>query len=286
MTNKLFGIILFALGSCATCFGQSSFQGITPGTSTRSDVAGVLGQPVRTISANRFEHKRPAGIAKVEVAYISGPSVEHIEVYFLRPISSPALMQKLELKSSFINLHRADARGKTSQGKLVEYFLTPMLVFTYQADDTSSGVSQIGYYSEALFNKVFAEKTEKGEAHVIDITEEEKSQAPGLTGLYGEITGIVKLRTSDGSLKPVAGATVDFYRTDMKGHHQTKTNEYGIFIYQGLSQTGNWIVAASAPGLKWGGVKGVRTPVAGIEIIAEPGDGMRPTFEEVMAAIR
>jgi ankyrin repeat protein len=38
-----------------TCAGQSSFQEITPGTSTRSNLKSVLGQPVRTMSANVFE---------------------------------------------------------------------------------------------------------------------------------------------------------------------------------------------------------------------------------------
>src|SRR5438105_15618316 len=115
-------VLLLALG-CVVCNGQTSFQEITPGTSTRNDVTSVLGQAVRTISATLFEYKPPAGIARVEVEYGAGSSVvERIEVYFLRPISSSALMQKLDLKSAFINLPRADAQGKNSEGKLVEYF--------------------------------------------------------------------------------------------------------------------------------------------------------------------
>jgi len=277
---------IFVILSCAACFGQSGFQEITPGVSSRSEVAKVLGQPVRTISATVFEYKAPAGIARVEVEYGAGSSVvERLEVYFLKPISRSALIQKLDL-TSYMNTPRADAQGRNSQGKLVEYFLTAMLTMTYQSADASGGVSQIGYYSEALFGKVLEERMGKGEAQVIDITEEEKSTPPALTGSYGEITGIVKVRTSDGSLKPVAGATVDFYRTDLSGQLQARTDKHGIFVAGGLSQTGRWVVAVSGPGMKWAYVSGVRTPLAGLEIVAEPGDGVRPTWEEVKAKIR
>src|SRR5258708_2440336 len=127
----------------------------------------------------------------------------------------------------------------------------------------------------------------KGKARTIDLTEEEKSTPPALTGGYGELTGIVKLRASDGSLKPVGGATVDFYRTDgLSGQFKTRTDKHGIFVHVGLSQTATWLVVVSGPGMKWAYVSGVRTPLAGLVIVAEPGDGVRPTWEEVKATIR
>jgi hypothetical protein len=38
MTNRAFGITLFALAACAAGFGQTSYQGPTPGRSTRGEV--------------------------------------------------------------------------------------------------------------------------------------------------------------------------------------------------------------------------------------------------------
>ncbi|MCI0488279.1 MAG: hypothetical protein L0229_16950 [Blastocatellia bacterium] len=149
MTNKFFTIILFAFVSCATCFGQSPFQGLTPGASTRSEVANVLGQPVRTISATLFEYNPPAGIARVEVKYqADGDRVERIEVYFLRPVTRAALLQKFNLPE------QADAKATNAEGNLVEYYATPsLLALTYASADTGGGVSRIGYYSRELFER-------------------------------------------------------------------------------------------------------------------------------------
>jgi hypothetical protein len=136
----------------ATCVGQTSFQGLTAGTSTRSDVARALGQPVRTISATVFEYSPPAGIAKVEVAYAAGSYlVERIEVYFLKPITRQALITKLGLSP------QADAQTKNAEGKLVELFGgSSFLTLVYAAADTSSGVTRVGYYSRELFASTLA----------------------------------------------------------------------------------------------------------------------------------
>lgn len=142
-------ITLFILLSCNTCFGQSSFQKLIPGTTTRSEVASVFGQPVRTISATLLEYAPPAGLAKVEAEYRAGSAiVERLEVYFVRPVSRQALVQQFALPQV--------AEKKTSiDGKLVEYFGgTSLLALTYASADTSSGVSRIGYYSRDLFEKV------------------------------------------------------------------------------------------------------------------------------------
>jgi hypothetical protein len=149
MTHKFFGIILFAFISYATCFGQSAFQEITPGSSTRADVAKVFGQPVRSISPTLVEYAPPQGIAKVEVEYRNGSEiVERIEVYFLRPISRPALLQQFALPQG------AEKKASTN-GALVEYFGgASLLALTYSSAEPSSGVSHIGYCSRELFEKI------------------------------------------------------------------------------------------------------------------------------------
>lgn len=142
-------VILFVLLSYVACFGQSSFQELTPGTSTRSEVASVFGQPVRTISTTLFEYNPPAGIARVEVGYGGGSSlVESIEIHFLKPISRSALLQKFTLPQ------QADARKTDAEGRLVEYFGgSALLALTYASAEATNGVSHIGYYSPELFEK-------------------------------------------------------------------------------------------------------------------------------------
>jgi len=155
MPNKLFNIILFALLSCGACFGQSSFQGITPGTSTRHDVENTLGPPVRTVRARLFEYKSPDGVAKVEVEYLGETDdlVARIEVYFLRPISRRALLQKFKLPDV------ADSWETDKDGKLVEYFAgSDLLALTYATAESSSGVSRVGYYTLTLFASAVSQK--------------------------------------------------------------------------------------------------------------------------------
>jgi hypothetical protein len=49
-------VILFVLFTSVICFGQSSFNGLTPGKSTRAEVERVLGQPVKKVSATLSEY--------------------------------------------------------------------------------------------------------------------------------------------------------------------------------------------------------------------------------------
>ena len=150
MINRTLIVILFVMLSYVACFGQSSFQQITPGKSTRDYVASVLGEPVRTISATLFEYKPPAGIANVEVEYIAIgaiPVVERIEVYFLKPVSRPAMIKQFSLSQ--------EADASSYLPRLVEYFGgSSLLVLTYTTTDATSGVSHIGYCSPELFKKL------------------------------------------------------------------------------------------------------------------------------------
>jgi hypothetical protein len=154
MLNKVQGVVFWSLLICAACLGQSSFQGLTPGASTRNDVTRVLGQPTRPLSATLFEFAPPAGIGRGEVEYTYGgqaPVVRRIEVYLLKPVSRSALIQKFSLPQ------QGDAKRTNAAGRLVEYFGGPtLLVFTYATGEEGSGVTSIGYYSRELFNSTVA----------------------------------------------------------------------------------------------------------------------------------
>src|SRR5712692_5319828 len=101
----------------------------------------------------------------------------------------------------------------------------------------------------------------------------------------GQAEATVKLN-AEGSKKPVPGALVDIYRTDIKGHWSVKTDKGGHFVILGLPLTGAFVFVASGPGLTPTWVNNVhitQTPV--VDIVAEPGDGQTMTLEQVQQAI-
>src|SRR5215204_2203469 len=101
----------------------------------------------------------------------------------------------------------------------------------------------------------------------------------------GELRGLVFMQQADGQKVPLAEAQIDVFRTDISGRYNTKTNKKGEWVFAGLPFAGTYIVAASHPTARpnWvGGVKAGRD--VPVEIIVTPGDGKRPTLEEIKAA--
>src|SRR5712692_5346152 len=83
----------------------------------------------------------------------------------------------------------------------------------------------------------------------------------------GQVEGTVKMNAEGGSKKPVPAATVDIYRTDIKGHWSVKTDKNGHYAILGLPLQGIYIFLASAPGLTPTWVNNVhvtQTPVVDI----------------------
>lgn len=101
----------------------------------------------------------------------------------------------------------------------------------------------------------------------------------------GELRGIVTKAGPDGKPAPVAGAIVDIYRTDMKAKYETKTDKKGIYVYAGLPFIGTYIVAVSAPGARPTYLNNIKAGRGqDINFTLDPGDGTRPTEEQVRAA--
>lgn len=285
--NKTARIIIFLLLPCATCYGQTSYKGLTPGKSTRADVQRVLGLPIRKISETLLEYRPQPLTGKIFVQYRQGsPVVERIEMLCrLQTSTCEELIESLNLQ-----IPKEPDLGKTDDSKWKFLYGSPLFIVTSgdMADVATENlpVSRLAFYSRELYEADFVRVGQANQATITKAEETGKSPAP-LSGAYGEVTGIVSLRASDGSTRPAAGATIDFYRTDdVPGHLQTKTDKRGVFFYAGLSQSASWVVVASGPGMKWTYSNGVQTPLAGLQIVAEPGDGTRPTQAQVMSAIR
>lgn len=101
------------------------------------------------------------------------------------------------------------------------------------------------------------------------------------------IEGNVYLKAEDGTLKPVPNATIDIYRTDIKGQWDVKTDKKGHYVRLGMPVAGTFVVVVSGEGLAPSWVNGVRLLTGDpVNITAFPGNGNRMTFEEVQAAIK
>jgi tetratricopeptide (TPR) repeat protein len=100
----------------------------------------------------------------------------------------------------------------------------------------------------------------------------------------GQLRGSVKLIGADGKPAPVAGATIDVFRTDISGEFHTKTDKKGEWVFAGLPYVGTYIVAVSAPGAapnaNSGAKAGREVP---IDMVLQPGDGRRLTQAEAVA---
>lgn len=97
-------------------------------------------------------------------------------------------------------------------------------------------------------------------------------------------SGKITMKQADGTLVPVQGATVVFYRTDIKSKVETKTDKNGVYTYAGLNYVGTYTIAVSAPNAR---------PDFGVNLrisqrpennfTLEPGDGNTLTLEQINA---
>ena len=100
-----------------------------------------------------------------------------------------------------------------------------------------------------------------------------------------QISGKVMLKQADGSVVPVSGAQVDIYRTDIKWEDHIKTNKKGEYMHAGVPFVGTYTIVVSAPGAHPDYIRDVhlsQRPSNDFQL--QPGDGMRPTLDQIKAA--
>jgi len=102
-----------------------------------------------------------------------------------------------------------------------------------------------------------------------------------VTAQTGQVEGTLRLK-SDDNKKYVAGALVDIYRTDIKGHWSVKTDKNGHFIILGLPLGGTYLFVVSGPDAAPTWMPNVRiTQMPVVDFTMDPGDGRKLTLEEV-----
>jgi tetratricopeptide (TPR) repeat protein len=101
-----------------------------------------------------------------------------------------------------------------------------------------------------------------------------------------QVRGKVTLKQADGTEVPVPNATIDFFRVDVAGKFEAKTNKKGEYVHAGLPFIGRFTVGVSAPGAAPTFVTNVRfaNRPDNNDFTLVPGDGRRLTLAEIRAA--
>jgi tetratricopeptide (TPR) repeat protein len=101
----------------------------------------------------------------------------------------------------------------------------------------------------------------------------------------GPVSGIVELKDADGNVKPLAGALVEIFRSDIKtGGLSDKTDKNGRFSFAGVQLGGEYILSVSGPGAAPQILPGIKAYSENLKFTLLPGDGKQLTEEEVRAS--
>ncbi|MFL6231159.1 MAG: tetratricopeptide repeat protein [Pyrinomonadaceae bacterium] len=96
------------------------------------------------------------------------------------------------------------------------------------------------------------------------------------------VSGKVSLKKADGTVAPLPGAVVKFYRTDIKAEYEVKTDKSGNFVYAGIPLVGIFTVVVSGPGaapVYRGNFRPTQSPEN--NFVLEEGDGKVLTLADV-----
>src|SRR5881398_1309584 len=98
MSRRALIVSLFLLLSCAQCFGQRPYKGLTPGQSTKSDVERVLGQAVRQLTETLAEYKSDKGTEQIFVQYLRDSGIiARIEAAYAETVGRASVLASLNL---------------------------------------------------------------------------------------------------------------------------------------------------------------------------------------------
>ncbi|HVG30169.1 MAG TPA: tetratricopeptide repeat protein [Pyrinomonadaceae bacterium] len=106
--------------------------------------------------------------------------------------------------------------------------------------------------------------------------------AAAASAQVASVSGKVFLKKADGTAAPLPGATVKFYRTDIKQEFEAKTDKSGRYVYAGLPFVGTFTVVVSGPGAAPTyriGFRAANNPEN--DVTLEPGDGRSITLADI-----
>jgi hypothetical protein len=207
MLHRTLIIIVLVLLSWTTCFGQTSFQGLTPGKSTRADAERSLGQPIKELSKTLIEYKSPEAAARLYVQYSDeSPAaiVERIELACLTD-KDGTYNQCLELGQvggvlydAFSETIKQDGPANLSAHR-VEYYSAPRFIVVTTIIKGLKPETRKAFYSKELYESVVPKggctgtifgtwTTERGRATIVRVGDN------GIRGTYAKNNGSFSLK--------------------------------------------------------------------------------------------
>jgi hypothetical protein len=164
MHRKLVTVILLMLLSSVAAFGQSSFLGLTPGRSTKTDVERVLGQPVNKTTETLWEYESRS----VPQEFAPGLSKDTGPI-FVQWRKGSAVVERIELACGFRCIlfytqsmlagRKADATEDKNSRKRTYYGAPEFTVVTYAEDKT---MKSFAFYSKELYEAVVPKTSAAG----------------------------------------------------------------------------------------------------------------------------
>jgi hypothetical protein len=153
--RKTLGGALVLLLSGAVCFGQSTFQGLTPGSSTRADVDRVLGQPKKQISPTLSEYAGGADATKIYVQFADESLTAEalrIELFCEGTYSCRKLLDKLKSGVRKPDAYKDLVPDPRYLKNDVYYWGPPVFVVNkFRQDNTENVQFYVGLYSKELY---------------------------------------------------------------------------------------------------------------------------------------
>jgi hypothetical protein len=281
MTDRLLTIMILLVLTCTTSLAQVTVKGVTPGQSTKTDVVRAFGPPVNKPSETLFEYRPQKLTGKIFVQYQQdSPVVERIEV--LCRLEKSTCADFVEEWGLSLGETETVRILEGSNAKYVYYYGRPQYVVTSVDDDGLKGDRAVpfrmAFYSSELYAVAIAKALSE-----LGVTAVESNDAG-----YEEVMGTVSVRVADGSLKPAAGANINFCWSEIFTCHPSngsKTNSQGVFSLPVLR--GTHVVLVSGPGIRWTYRQGVTVPISSsFALVVESGDGVIPTTRDLENALR
>ena len=205
MAKRILFLAFFMILASTSGLGQSSFQGLTPGKSTRAAVERVLGQPIRSVSKTLVEYTSSDAALKLYVQYSddsTAPIVDRIELTCfdddeVNDRCGPVLKGSGQLDGVL-----EDAFSNTIKQEdlvLVRYYGAPrFMVWTFKTRGVNSE-QRLAFYSKSLYESAVPKggctgtifgtwQTERGRVTIVRVGDD------GVQGTYAKNNGSFSLK--------------------------------------------------------------------------------------------
>ena len=209
MAKRTLFLSLFIMLTAASGLAQSSFNGLTPGKSTRAEVERVLGNRVKSVSKTLVEYKSPEEGARLYVQYQDESPAAVVERIELTCFDNDEVHDKCGPVLNAIGqldavLEDATASTIKPEGRVViRYFGAPRFMVWRLSGKGVNAEQRLAYYSQRLYESAAPKsgctgtifgtwQTERGRVTIV------RAGDNGIEGTYAKHNGSFSLKQNEG----------------------------------------------------------------------------------------